>query len=234
METGDLSEWTEKVNTGAADSWAVKAVNEGISAKRGSWVMKQSVTGYYGGSRMQRFPEVDSLTQSGTTFYVSWWDYYPAKITATDPNNWWFTPFQVCSQDNCPTCQSPIWGLFLHPTNFTFILVWSPNDVAPAQGPHVGETGKRAYYSPTVVPVGQWVFFEAMVTPAADFTGALKIWMNGTVLFDMQNVKTRYPTVGVGGRMWFAMTGYGQATNPVPATHYVDDVTISLGRLYAP
>jgi len=35
-----------------------------------------------------------------------------------------------------------------------------------------------------------------MITPRGDFTGALKIWMNGQVLFDQSLVKTMYPNVG--------------------------------------
>ncbi|HET7365777.1 MAG TPA: heparin lyase I family protein [Burkholderiales bacterium] len=234
MEMGDLSEWSEKVNSGSADSWAVLAVDEGIAAKRGRWVMKQSVTGTSGGTRMSRYPEIDSLTQSGTTFYVSWWEYYPVRLTAVgSPSNFMFSNFQVLSQDNCATCWSPIWGLYINPADFTTVLVWSPNDMAPAQGPHAGESGKRAYYATAVVPVGQWVFFEAMITPAADFTGALKLWMNGVVLYDLANVKTRFPSVGVGGRQWTAIDAYGSNISPTPATHYIDDVTISLGRLYA-
>ncbi len=235
MEIGDLSEWSEKVNSGSADSWAVMAVNEGIAAKRGRWVMKQSVTGSYGGTRMSRYPEIDSLTQSGTTFYVTWWEYYPVRLTAAgSPNDFMFSNFQVLSQDNCASCWSPIWGLYINPTDFTTVLVWSPNDLAPPQGPHAGESGKRAYYATQVVPVGQWVLFEAMIKPASDFTGAIKLWMNGVVLFDLANVKTRYPSVGIGGRQWTAIDAYGSSISPTPATHYIDDVTISLGRLYAP
>jgi len=235
METGDLSEWSEKVNSGSADSLAVTAASQGIVPKGGQWVMKQSVTATSGGTRMSRYPEIDSLTQSGTTFVMSWWEYYPAKLTASaSPSSFMFSNFQILSQDNCSTCWYPIWGLYVNPADFTTILVWSPSDMAPPQGPHTGESGKRAYYAKTIVPVGQWTFFEAMITPAADFTGAVKIWMNGVVLYDLSSVKTRFPTVGVGGRQWTAIDAYGSYINPTPATHYIDDVTLSLGRLPYP
>ncbi|HET7365776.1 MAG TPA: heparin lyase I family protein [Burkholderiales bacterium] len=235
METGDLSEWSEKVDSGSADSWAVTAASQGIPPKGGQWVMKQSVTGTSGGTRMSRYPEIDSLTQAGTTFYMSWWEYYPAKLTASaSPSSFMFSNFQVLSQDNCATCWYPIWGLYINPADFTTILVWSPSGMAPSEGPHAGESGKRAYYATQAVPVGQWIFFEAMIKPAADFTGAVKLWMNGGVLFDLSSVKTRFPTVGVGGRQWTAIDGYGSYINPTPATHYIDDVTISLGRLPYP
>jgi len=79
------------------------------------------------------------------------------------------------------------------------------------------------------------VFFEVMITPRGDFTGALKIWMNGQVLFDQSLVKTMYPDVGqTGVIVWLEQTGYGSGLTPNPTIHYVDDVTISLGRMYAP
>jgi chitodextrinase len=186
MESGNLGEWSEKVNSGAADSWAVTAASEGIPPKSGNWVMKQSVTGTVGGSRMQRYPEINSLTAAGTTFYVSWWDYYPAKLTNSgSPYDFMFAIFEIASLDP--------------------------------------------------IPVGQWVYFEVMITPSSTFNGAVKLWMNGEVIFDQSNVKTRYPDVGIGGMMWTAHAGYGSYINPTPATHYIDDVTISLGRLpYAP
>ena len=235
MEMGNLTEWNEKVNSGSADSEAVTAASQGIVPKGGNWVMKQSVTGSSGGTRMQRYPEITSLTTAGTTFYVSWWDYYPTKLTnAGSPYDFMFAIFEIASQDNCAACYNPIWGLFVNPADFTLTLGWSPNEMAPP-GPHVGESGKRFYNSTRPIPVGQWVFFEVMITPSSTFTGAVKLWMNREVIFDQSNVKTRYPDVGIGGWMWTAHTGYGSYINPTPATHYIDDVTISLGRLpYAP
>jgi hypothetical protein len=70
-----------------------------------------------------------------------------------------------------------------------------------------------------------------MITPSSTFTGALKIWMNSEVLFDLASIKTRFPSVGIGGAMWTEHTAYGSYITPTPATHYVDDLTISLGRL---
>jgi hypothetical protein len=233
METGDLSEWSEKVNSDAADSWAVTAASEGIPRRGGDWVLKQSVTGSVGGTRMQRYPEISSLSAVGTTFYVSWWEYYPTKLTAAagSPGSFMYSNFQIASADDCMACFHPIWGLFVNPSDFTLVLGWNPNGMAPAEGPHAGESGKRAYYSTRPMPVAQWIFFEVMITPSSTFAGALKIWMNGQLLFDHASIKTRFPEAGIGGAMWTAHTAYGSYINPTPATHYVDDVRISLRRL---
>jgi hypothetical protein len=101
-------------------------------------------------------------------------------------------------------------------------------------GPHSGESGRRVYDQPVSIPVGQWVFIQFMVTPREDFTGAVKVWMNNALIFDVTNVKTKYPESFVApGVPSFAMskTAYGMNLIPTPNHHYVDDVTISLSRM---
>jgi len=233
METGDLSQWDDQTNSGSASSTAVTAFSAGIPPKSGNWVMKQSVTGSSGGTRMGRFPEIDALTKAGTTFYVSWWDYYPSRISfgPSDMYGIW----QLASKDANGVPQ-PIWALLLNGTDGTLGLGWSPSAGGPAEGPHAGEfTSRRVYTSTLPVPVGQWVFFEIMIKPAADFTGAFKVWMNHQVLFDLSLVKTRFPDTALGGFTYVTHLAYGSGLTPTPASHYVDDVTISLGRMpYAP
>jgi chitodextrinase len=230
---GNLNEWSEKVNSGSADTTVVTAASVGIPPHGGSYVMKQAVTGSSGGTRMQRYPEVDSSARSGTTFYWSWWDYFPSTISFGISDT--FILWGLNSKSTSASAGDPFWGLVFHNTGNKLDLIWSPNDTAPAQGPHAGESGKRIYSSSTPVPVGQWVFFEVMVTPSGDFTGALNIRMNGQTLFDQSLVKTMYPNVGQTGVMlWIEQCGYGSGLTPTPAIHYVDDVTISLGRMPYP
>src|SRR6266480_6880709 len=66
---------------GAARITVMSAASVGIPPRDGSYVMMQAVTGAEGGTRMQRYPEVDFLARTGTTFYWSWWDYFPSTIT---------------------------------------------------------------------------------------------------------------------------------------------------------
>jgi hypothetical protein len=226
METGDLSEWSDRVNSGSANSTAVTAFSAGIPPKTGNWVARQSVTGSSGGARLMTYPGMCALSVAGTTFYTSWWDYYPAKITFSIYDM--FSFFQFDSRD-ANGVYSPIWDFDIGP-NFTPQLIWSPNNMAPP-GPHAGESGKRIYNSTQPIPVAQWVRFEVMVTPSAAFTGAVKMWMNGQVIFDLVNVKTRFPDVGLGGCMYTEHNAYGSGLTPTPAIHYIDDVTVSLGRL---
>ncbi len=237
METGDLSAWSEKVNTGYADSAAVLAFVAGIPPKTGNWVLRQSWNSPSGvteasGTRMSRYTEVNALAKAGTTFYYSWWDFFPAALSVGAGG--WYNHWQIMSND-ASGGNAPIWVLGFNNSGMTMNLTWSPNGLAPANGPHNGESGSRAYTAPIAVPVGQWVFFEVMVTPRGDFTGALKIWMNGQVLFDLSSIKTQFPFVNQSLLAYTANNNYGAGLTPTPFVHYVDDVTVSLGRMpYAP
>jgi hypothetical protein len=232
METGDLTEWGTPDNTGSAISTAVTGASAGITAHGGSWVMKQQVTSGSAGTRMNPYPPngVNTLSQAGTTFYASWWEYHTFQITFANTEQYML--WQIASYDGAS--YAPIWALYVNGTDFTPILIWSPNNAAPSNGPHNGETGKRTYTSSTPVPIGAWVFFECLVTPSAGFTGELKIWMNRALLWDQLLVKTRFPD-GPGtpnaGYMYTTHNAYGSNLTPTPAYHFVDDVTYSLGRM---
>jgi hypothetical protein len=227
METGDLSEWFGFDNSGSAQTVAVTAFSAGIPPKTGNWVMKQSVTGSVGGTRMNVFPGLNALAQAGTTFYASWWDYFPARISFGSADM--YSIFQIASRDSNGV-YSPIWGFNLQSSNFSLQLYWSPNDMA-GPGPHAGESGRRIYSTTQSIPVGQWVYFEVMITPSSGYTGAIKVWMDRQVIFDLTGIKTRFPDGGVGGLMYTTHNAYGSGLTPTPGTHYVDDVTYSLGRM---
>ena len=227
METGNLSQWSEKINSGSADSTVVTS-SSGVTPHGGTYMMKQAVTGSSGGTRVFNYEPFNTLALAGTTVYWTWYDYYPSAISfgASDA----FLPWGIMGQDSSHS-YNPIWNLVFHGSDNTLDLVWSPNNLAPANGPHNGESGKRYYYSGVAVPVGSWVRFEVMIKSAADFTGALKVWMNNQVLFDLSSIKTRYVDTGQGLISYIEQTGYGSGLTPTPAVHYVDDVTISLGRM---
>src|SRR5437762_3462805 len=244
IETGDLSAWSEKVNTGNADSAAVTIASAGIPARMSTlfnspsaWVMKQSWNGSSGvaeasGTRVSRYTEINALAKAGTTFYYSWCDFFPTALSYDASG--WYNHWQIASNDASNT-GTPVWALGFNRSGNTLWLGWGPNGSMPVQGPHAGESGDRTYTSPIAVPVGQWVFFEIMITPRGDFTGAIKIWMNGQVLFRLSSIKTQFPYVGQSLLTWITNNNYGTGLTPTPFVHYVDDVSVSLGRMpYAP
>jgi hypothetical protein len=144
-----------------------------------------------------------------------------------------YSLLQLCSRDSAGTPQ-PVWGLYVDPSNFSMLLVYGANNAAPVPGPHAGESGVGIYKSTVSIPVGKWNFFELMVAPRANFTGAIKLWMNGVVLHDQSAVITQYPNTSAAGLTYIQHTAYGSGLTPTPYSHYVDDVTISLGRMPYP
>ena len=180
---------------------------------------------------MARYPEINAFAKAGTTFYYSWWDFFPAALSYGVGG--WYNHWQIASND-ASNSGAPIWVLDIGGSGNRMALTWSPNGLAPANGPHNGESGSRTYTSPIAVPVGQWVFFEVMITPRGDFTGAIKVWMNAQVLFDLSNIKTQFPYAGQGLLTWITSNNYGSGLTPTPFVHYIDDVTVSLGRMPYP
>lgn len=229
MEGGSLGEFEAENNSGSADSIAVRASSEGIAARSGSWVMKQSVLGTSGGTRMYRNSAINSVYRSGNPIYYSFWAYFPQATRAS-----WFNLLQIQSI-NPGGLLDPVWILGIHPTNFTLRMEWWGS--LGMSGPHAGESGGRVYDQSAPIPVGQWVFMQVMVTPREDYSGAVKVWMNDNVLFDITNVRTKYPEGASGGvpRFYISKNAYGQNLTPSPNHHYVDDVRISLDPIpYAP
>jgi hypothetical protein len=236
MEDGTLNDWIAggdgfEENTLDADSDAVTYASAGLPALSGggSRVLRQRVT-TTGGTRMHRYPEVSSLAPFGTPFYFSWWCYFPAVISfpSGDFFNWW----QLASRSSLTGTFSPIWVLGPQGTSFAngTSLVWSPQNVIP-NGPHDGESGTRTYTNASfVAPIGEWFLMEARVKSASDFTGALKITMDGNVLFDLTNIKTRYPVSAPPQSdtdlQYFSLNLYGENLSPNPTFVYSDLITI--------
>ena len=226
---GNLNEWSEKVNSGSADTTVVTAASVGIPPRSGSYVMKQAVTGSSGGTRLQRYEEVDALSRAGTKFYWSWWDYYPTPISFSIYDmfaiwGWWSVQSAVFQ-----AASDVFFGLGFTPTGNMLGLVYNPTsraNLAP----------KFIKTSSVPVPVGKWNFFEVELLPRGDATGSIRVWMNATLIFEVLNIQTQYPLVGQTPLLsGIEQLGYGSGLTPTPAIHYVDDVTISLGRMpYAP
>ncbi len=240
MESGYLlesngGEWDEEVVTDSADSSAQLASSMGIPPYSGSYVMKQSVLGSVGGTRMGSYNEITTRVQAGGDFWVSWFDYYPNRITFNNTNDMW-NFWQIAGQAQ-DLSYNPVWTLNVDGSTFYPWLFWPANGAYLA-GPHQGESGPKDYKCTTPIPVGSWVRFDIYVKPSRNFTGALTIYMNGTTLFDLSAINTSYPTVppGVGnpgesGFFYMTHNAYGSNLTPTPATHYVDKVTYSTARM---
>jgi hypothetical protein len=79
--------------------------------------------------------------------------------------------------------------------------------------------------SPVPVPIGKWFHIELYLRRAADATGAVTLYQDGTRLLDVSGVVTDDSTHA----QWYVGNlAYG--LNPAESTLYVDDVSISADR----
>ena len=232
IESGSLSEFEGENNSGSADSVAVLAANEGIAARKDSWVVKQSVFSS-GGTRLYRNSAINNVYRTGNPIYYSFWAYFPQ---ATHLSSGGFFNLLQIQSINPGGNLDPVWILGLHPSSFTLRMEWWSN--LQMSGPHAGESGGRAYDQAVPIPLGQWVFMQVMVTPREDYSGAVKVWMNDRVVFDITNVRTKYAESNVSGgtqSFYISKNAYGQNMTPTPNHHYVDEVAISLDPMpYVP
>ncbi|HXT33893.1 MAG TPA: carbohydrate-binding protein, partial [Vicinamibacterales bacterium] len=157
-ESGSLGEFEGENNSGSADSLAVLAANEGIAARKGSWVIKQSVFSS-GGSRLYRNSAINNVYRTGNPIYYSFWAYFPQ---ATHLSSGGFFNLLQIQSINPGGNLDPVWILGLHPSSFTLRMEWWSN--LQMSGPHAGESGGRAYDQAVPIPLGQWVFMQVMVT----------------------------------------------------------------------
>ena len=56
-------------------------------------------------------------------------------------------------------------------------------------------------------------------------------YIDRNLIFDMSAIKTMFPVQPSGLPQWIDKDAYGSGLTPIPYTHYVDDCSISLGRI---
>lgn len=224
METGDLSQWTNKGTRGGSyDSGKCIRPGNGVSTEQshsGRYSMKLTIdTSVESGCRQFRNEE----SVAGQPLYYSAWFYLPGYSRA---RNYW-NIFQFKSEAG--RLNDPFWVIDLMPRKASgalhLVLRWK----GAVEGPTAGETLKRTkYYEQDTanVPVRRWFHIEAFLRQASTATGRLTVWQDGLQLWDLPNVKTKYP----GGDQRWSVNNYSDGITPSPATLYIDDATISVSR----
>lgn len=231
METGNLSQWTKTsvVNNssqgGSYDSGYCNRPTSGVStevARSGRYSMEMTIdTANRTSSGCRQFRHAESV--SGNPYYYSAWFYLPAKSSAID----YWNVFQFKSESS--TLNDPFWVIDLMPRSngaLRLLLRWKGTVVGPYSGD--ASLGTR-YFDQAArdVPVGRWFHVEAYLKQASDFSGRLTVWQDGVQLWDMANVKTKYP----GGDNRWSVNNYSDGVNPNPTSVYVDDAVISTARV---
>jgi hypothetical protein len=220
-ETGDLSQWYVdsgggEFNSGAATSRASQEV-----AHSGRYSAEMTIdTSVESASAVRLFRWNESRAHPEARY--SAWFYFPQRSTAPV----WWNIFSFKSR-NGTAANDPFWSLqagnrpggAMH----LFLNWWQGLSI---EGPSRGEFGGRNY-SQTVrdIPVRQWTHLEVYLRQSSAFDGQIVVWQDGLELFNVNNVRTRYPAPN-GANEW-SVNNYSESIVPSPTTIYIDDAVIS-------
>jgi hypothetical protein len=234
MELGSLQEWLlnsggGEYNSGGGDSGASQAV-----AHTGSWSARQGIDtgGGSSGTRLFRWREYRTLVpaQPATT---SVWVYIPSRPTIGG----YFNLFQFKSKTQNEQYIDVFFQLNLSNRadgSLYLRAAWGCGAENPdfPRGPWVDSQGLCNFFPPLAtinVPIGQWFQVSSQIVPSAGYTGSIKFWQNGVLLYDFENVMTGYPnTNSVNGvdTQW-AVNAYANGLSPSSYVQYVDDATVA-------
>jgi hypothetical protein len=216
MEEGDMRDWYDpqgsacdcgQNNGGEYNSGSGVSSASTDYARSGQWSAKLTINGS-GGVRLFRWGE----SRQHKELYYSVWYYFPKQYQNTA--GWW-NVFQWKSKN-----ASAIDPFFLLDAlnrdgrSYLSLYEWQP--------------GRRIRYQPLAkveIPIGKWFRVTAFYRCAGDSTGKVTIWQDGTKLFDVSGVRTRFPD---GDCQWSVNNYSGGPVDPSPTTIYVDDAAIHL------
>jgi hypothetical protein len=211
-ESGDLRAWyapssepTDDFGGGEYNSGNADSVPSQEQAHSGRWSIKMTITTPpESGTRLFRWRE----SRAHSRLRYSVWFYFPRAYSA--PTYW--DVFQWKSKT--ATKNDP----------FFILNVTNPAEGVMAFG--LFDWQRRIGYSQSarLIPVGEWFQVEAVYVCAGERTGHVTFWQDGTLLFDVADVQTRYPD----GDCGWSVNNYSDLVEPTPATIYIDDASISL------
>ena len=234
--------WSNGMEDGTLDGWGGAAMNgggefdsgSGVStasrdvAHSGSWSAKMTLPDGSGGTRLFRWQEP---RQYRDLVYSAWF-YIPQAHTLTgNPSSRFWNLFQFKSRSTADSVD-PMWDLTVSnpsPGRMHLNLDWSPRTL---EGPQPGQSGFRRFtHAGADVPVGRWFQLTGQLRQSNGFDGALRIWQDGQLLFDLAGIRTSYADCAFntwcGSNEW-SINNYSDALSPAPAVIYTDDASIAL------
>jgi Polysaccharide lyase len=221
-ETGDLSQWYAEdgggeFNSGAAVSSATTEV-----AHSGRYSARISIrTPGTSGVRLFRWNESHITPEA----YYSAWFYFPRRYHVPD----WWNIFQFKSRNGA--ANDAFWSLQVGNRGsgamYVYLNWW---DGLTIEGPHRSEFGGRSYeQAGKDIPEGIWTHLQVFLRQSSAFDGQVIVWQDGAELFNLRDVRTRYPAAN-GANEW-SVNNYADAVTPTPTTIYIDDAAIATSRI---
>jgi hypothetical protein len=221
-ETGDLSQWYADDGGGEFNSGAASSAASPDVAHSGRYSARVTiVTPGQSAVRLFRWNESHDNPEA----YYSAWFYFPREYRAPV----WWNVFQFKSRNG--PANDPFWSLQVgnRPGGAMYLYLnwWNGLSI---EGPHRGESGGRSYDQALKdVPVGNWTHVEVFLRQSGTFDGQVIVWQDGIELFNVKDVRTRYPASN-GANEW-SVDNYADNITPSPTTFFVDDAAISTYRI---
>jgi hypothetical protein len=226
FETGDQSKWFAPANGLAATTFNSGGgeFNTGAGrsevsqdfARSGRWSLKMTILApsQMGAARIFRWHE----PRLHPSLFYSVWYYFPQSYSV----GYYWNIFQWKSRQS-DSRSSPVDPFF------TLNVANRPDG---SMYLNLFDWQRRISYSQSAVdmPVRKWFNVRALYACAGDGTGRVTFWQDGTQLFDVRNVQTRY----VEGDCQWSVDSISDSVTPSPAVFYVDDARISLQQFWSP
>lgn len=166
------------------------------------------------GARLFRWLEAQTYPQ----LYYSAWYYFPQTYT---PGVFW-NIMQWKSKhlvSGVPT-SDPFFSVEVGALSSGQMYLYLGDD-------HTNTTYQQNSQSAIDIPVGRWFNVEAFYDCQAGGTGRITVWQDGTQLWDIQNVDTRYAD----GTCAWSVNNYSSGLTLATATIYIDDAAIGTARI---
>jgi hypothetical protein len=205
METGNTAQWSASNGGGLYNSGSANSVASRDVAHGGSWALKMTTTTPpESGTSVTRWLEP---TQQSNLTYTAWY-YFPQRYTAV---NYW-NILQWGSTDSTGQVNP-----------FFIVNVGNRSDGSMYFYLFDWQTRRGYTQSAKSIAPGTWLKLDATYRCASDGTGYVTVWQDGTQLFDVRNVQTRYAN----GDCRVSWNSLSDNLSPSAATIYIDDVSIS-------
>jgi hypothetical protein len=168
--------------------------------------------GQAAGTRMFRWAEPRAFDE----LYYKVWYYIPQKYTLVGDPAWFF--WNIFNwKSKTATQNDAFYAINIYnrpPTGNMYLRLYNwQTGTFPSRIPGTESLD---------VPVNQWFYIEALYRSRGDSTGLVKVWQDGTLLWDVENVQTKYS----GGVTEWSVNNYTSGLEPQPAYFFVDNAEI--------
>jgi len=234
METGDLSEWRRGTDIRPDhDSGRCYRPPSGVSSRHahtGRYSMKLTINTESGTAGCRQNRDVEA--RSGETFVYSAWYYLPRREVSTR-DMWNVFQFKSDSPSVVSFGTDPFWTINIVRSRrggpLRLVLKWKGGLTGHTQGvpgpfAHSPIQARMYRQRRRVVPIRRWFRISAHLKQSGAFAGRLVVRQNGVLLWDMRQIRTKYPD----GRQSWSVANYSNGIRNDPATIFIDDARVRM------